>query len=332
MRTIVTLVVLIFSFSFFSVGHMSEVNADNRFVSGTFTNKAGSREYKLYVPSTYKGQRVPLIVMLHGCGQDPDDFSLGTKMNELAERDGFLTLYPAQNIEANTSRCWNWFEPDHQMRGEGEPSIIAGMTQMIIDSYNIHPNKVYLAGMSAGGAMTTLVGAAYPDVFASIGVSAGLEYKAATNLLSGLVVMQMGGPPPKQQGGLAFLAMGEHAKVVPVILFHGDEDVTVNVLNGHQTITQWAYTNDYADDGLINNSIMKDSPKLANGKVDGGYSYEKYLYQTIKGKPVMEKWIINGMGHKWSGGSIAGSHTDPKGPDASEEMIRFFFENPKNKY
>jgi poly(hydroxyalkanoate) depolymerase family esterase len=325
------LVYCLVGFVFTSGGLSTVVNAEGTYLSGSFTNDAGSREYKLFVPSGYKGQHVPLVVMLHGCGQNPDDFAAGTKMNSIAERENFLVLYPAQSVEANTDKCWNWFEPAHQERGKGEPSLIAGMTQSIISKYKIDANKVYIAGMSAGGAMTTLVGASYPDIFAAIGVGAGLEYKAANDLLSAVAAMETGGPDPNQQGGLAYLNMGSAARVLPTILFHGDADLVVNVVNAHQTIAQWAQTSDYADDGLDNDSVSDLTASITQGKVEGGYEYDKYVYQNSKGKSIMEKWIVKTMGHKWSGGSTSGSHTDPKGPDASEEMIRFFFEHPLNK-
>jgi poly(hydroxyalkanoate) depolymerase family esterase len=311
--------------------HLNTVKADSSFVHGSFTNDYGSRNYKLYIPSGYKGQSVPLVVMLHGCGQNPDDFAAGTKMNAIAERETFLAVYPEQSADANTNKCWNWFVPEHQEKGKGEPSIIAGITKEISSEYNVDKKHVNIAGMSAGGAMTVIVGAAYPDIYAAIGVGAGLEYKAAHDLISAVGAMETGGPDPDQQGGLAYLASNGVGRIVPTILFHGDTDLVVNVVNGHQTISQWAQTNDYADDGSNNDSIDDIADSVILGQVSDGYSYKRSIYHDARGNEIMEKWIVETMGHDWSGGSPDGSHTDPKGPDASEEMIRFFMEHPKNK-
>jgi poly(hydroxyalkanoate) depolymerase family esterase len=309
----------------------NKAEAGSQFVQDSFTNDYGTRDFKLYIPSGYKGQHVPLIVMLHGCTQNPDDFAAGTKMNAIAERETFLVVYPEQPSTANTSKCWNWFEPAHQERSKGEPSLIAGITQKVIANYRVDANQVHIAGMSAGGAMTVIMGATYPDVYAAIGISAGLEYQAANDLVSALAAQETGGPDPDRQGGLAFLSSGQASRIVPTIVFHGQNDLTVNVINGHQIISQWAQTNDYADDGTDNDSIVDKAGSIVQGQVTDGYAYTKSIYNSAKGTALMEKWIVETMTHKWSGGSMDGSYTDPKGPDASEEMIRFFKEHPKNK-
>ena len=304
-------------------------SAGGSFTTGTYTNQYGTRGYKLYVPGGYKSQRLPLIVMLHGCTQNPDDFAAGTKMNAIAERETLLVVYPEQSPAANASRCWNWFEPAHQTRGAGEPSIIAGITQAVIAQYRVDPARVYVAGMSAGGAMTVIMGATYPDLYAATGVSAGLEYKAAGDLAGGLLAQETGGPDPNQQGRLAYAAGGAAARVVPTIVFHGRLDATVAVVNGHQVLSQWAQTNDLADDGRDNASVTDQPSASLSGQVPGGYAYTRSLYNDAKRAVLMEKWIVETMTHKWSGGSPAGSYTDPKGPDASEEMWRFFRERPR---
>lgn len=299
------------------------------FTRGSFTNDYGTRDYKLYVPSGYQGQRVPLIVMLHGCTQNADDFAVGTKMNAIAERETFLVLYPEQPSTANSSKCWNWYEPANQERGKGEPSIIAGATKEVVASHRVAADRVYVAGMSAGGAMSDIVGAAYPDLYAAAGIHSGLEYKAASDLATALVAMETGGPDPDRQGHLAFLSAGAAARVLPTIVFHGDLDTTVNVANGNQALSQWAQTNDYADDGADDDSITDGPADVAQGQETGGYAYTTSVYSDQKGEPLMERWIVHGMRHAWSGGSAEGSYTDPKGPDASEEMIRFFELHPK---
>lgn len=301
-------------------------SAGGAFTWQTFANAHGARAYRLYVPSGYKSGRMALVVMLHGCTQTADDFAAGTKMNAIAERETFIVVYPEQPAAANASRCWNWFEPAHQARDAGEPSLIAGITQAVSARYRIDRSRVYVAGMSAGGAMTAIMRATYPDLYAAIGVSAGLEYKAATDLASALAAQQTGGPDPDQQGRLAFAAGGSAARVVPAIVFHGQLDATVAVKNGHQLIAQWAQTDDLADDGDDNGSITNHHSSVTAGAVPGGYTYSRSLYTDAKRAVVLEKWIVETMTHKWSGGSTAGSYTDPKGPDASEEMWRFFHE------
>ncbi len=299
---------------------------------GTFTNDAGTRPYELFTPDLHHKKRLPLVVMLHGCTQNAQDFAAGTEMNKLANLQGFFVLYPEQTTEANANRCWNWFEVKHQSRSKGEPSIIAEMTKQIINNHRIDPQKVYIAGMSAGGAMTVIMGATYPELYKAIGVSAGLEFEAATDLLSGVTAMQLGGPDPKSQGIRAFDEMGEHKRIMPVIVFHGEMDATVNIKNSHQVASQWITTNDYVDDGQYNHSISDQHYLLEHGKVSNGYNYTKSIYFDSNDKPIIEKWIISEMTHKWSGGSSNGSYTDAKGPNASFEMVRFFNNQPKREY
>ncbi|MGW5891172.1 extracellular catalytic domain type 1 short-chain-length polyhydroxyalkanoate depolymerase [Priestia megaterium] len=311
---------------FLSLGAVSSSAA------GSFTSKTyNGRTYKLYVPSSYQGgAALPLVVMLHGCTQDPDQFAAGTQMNALAETEKFFVLYPEQPSSANSNKCWNWFDTAHQSRGSGEPALIAGMVNQIKSSYSIDADQVFVGGLSAGAAMSVIMGATYPDIFAAISVGAGLEYKAATSVTGAYTAMNSGGPNPIQQGDLAYSAMGEHKRVVPVILFHGTADYTVAPINAHQILSQWAQTNDRASDGLDNNNIDDTADQTLPGTVSGGRSYTQYIYKDTAGKTVMEKYMIEGMGHAWSGGSTSGSYTDPKGPNATKLSWNFFKNHPKN--
>lgn len=300
--------------------------APGQWLSGSYSNSAGSRGYKLYVPTGYRsGTAAPLVVMLHGCTQDPEQFANGTEMNNLAETAGFLVVYPDQPSSINQNKCWQWFETAHQARGSGEPSLIAGIAGKIKGSYTIDPERVYVAGLSAGAAMSVIMGATYPDVFRAVGSASGLEYKAATSSTGAWTAMgAAGGPDPNTQGRLAYQAMGSYKRTVRTIVFHGSSDYTVYPINGHQTAEQWQQTNDYVDDGADNNSVDAVADQTVSGQVAGGRSYTRYVYNDAAGQPLTEKWIVTGMGHAWSGGSTAGSYTDPQGPKATQEMWRFF--------
>lgn len=292
---------------------------------GSFTRYSyGSGfSFKVYVPSTYTGSPVPLMVMLHGCTQNADDFAAGTRMNELAEEKNFLVLYPEMNPAANVNRCWNWFYDYNQHRGSGEPAVIKGMVDWVKANYAIDANRVYVAGLSAGGAMSVIMGATYPDVFRAVGVHSGLEYDAADSATAAVMAMQYGGPDPNLQGYKAYLEMGGYKRRVPVIVFHGTNDTTVYPINGHQVLSQWAQTNDYVDDGADNQSVDDTADHTVRGSANGR-SYTQYVYVDNNGKVLLEKWIVDGLGHAWSGGSTNGSYTDPKGPDASRVMWEFF--------
>lgn len=299
-------------------------------VSKTYAASSFTRYYygsnytfKVFVPSSYSGSSTPLVVMLHGCTQNADDFAAGTKMNALAEEKGFLVLYPEMNPAANLNRCWNWFYDSNQHRGSGEPAIINGMVDWVKNNYNINGSKVYVSGMSAGGAMSVIMGATYPDVFQAVGVHSGLEYDATDSAFNASYVMLNGGIDPQIAGKSAYLEMGSRSKKMPTIVFHGTSDWVVGVVNGNQVVTQWAQTNDFADDGNDNNSFDAIVDQTITGST-GGKTYTQYIYNDQNGTPYIEKWIINGLGHKWSGGSSSGSYTDPNGPDASRIMWDFF--------
>jgi poly(hydroxyalkanoate) depolymerase family esterase len=290
------------------------IAAGGRFLERSHTGRAGGRAYKLYIPSGYVGQEVPLIVMLHGCTQSPDDLAAGTLMNALAEEHTFLVAYPAQAQGANMNRCWNWFQASDQQRGRGEPSIIAGITCEVLGEYNVDPGRVYVAGMSAGGAMAAIMGAAYPDLYAAIGVHSGLAPGAAEDLPSAFSAMQGGGPANPRRDIPS-------SRTVPAIVFHGDRDTTVHPRNADHLLAHiWATTS--------------ERPPLATtsrGQVPGGHAYTLATYHDAGGRAVVERWTIHGLGHAWSGGSPPGSYTDPMGPDASAEMVRFFHQHAREQ-
>ena len=276
-----------------------------RFERLAFGNEAGSRHYKLYIPSSFTGQSVPLVMMLHGCTQSPDDFAAGTRMNLLAEEFGFLVAYPAQPKSSNPSKCWNWFRPGDQRRGQGEPAVIAGIAQQIAKDYPISRAQIYVAGLSAGGAAAAIMGAAYPDIFAAVGVHSGLACGAASDIPSAFSAMRQGNSRANAYRRNGF------SRPVPTIVFHGDGDSTVSPVNGDQVIAQ-------AKAGV---ELMRT---VESGESLGGIKYTRVSEKDQGGLTVLEHWTLHGCGHAWSGGSAEGSFTEPRGPDASREMIRFF--------
>ena len=286
-------------------GEFSRVD-DRRFIAGSYTHPQGTRPYKLYVPSGYTtAKALPLIVMLHGCTQNPDDFAAGTRMNAIADERQCFVLYPAQTRKANRSQCWNWFRRAHQRRDKGEPAIIAGMTREIVKRYGIDARKVYVAGLSAGGAMAAVMGAAYPDLYAAIGIHSGLPVGSAHDVQSAFAAMR--GAPR------ASAASAGAGAITPAIVFHGDRDATVHPSNGAQVASQCA---DRHEETL--------HVVVQRGQVPGGHAYTRSVHKDATGRIVLEHWEVHGAGHAWSGGSPAGSHTDPNGPDAAREMMRFF--------
>ncbi|UQR60313.1 PHB depolymerase family esterase [Bradyrhizobium sp. C-145] len=276
-----------------------------RFIEGVYANAAGSRTYRLFIPSGYHGQAIPLVVMLHGCTQSPEDFAAGTRMNFIAEEQTCFVAYPAQRAEANQAKCWNWFRPADQQRGRGEPSLIAGITRQIMRDHSVDPERVYVAGLSAGAAAAAVMGSTYGDLYAAIGIHSGLACGAASDLPSALMAM-------KQGGGLE--EAPSDGPPVPTIVFHGDRDTTVHSKNGVRIVRQ-----------SIGGSRTK--AKVHRGRVPGGHAYTRTVHTDAGGRGILEHWEIHGAGHAWSGGSPAGSYTDPDGPDATREMLRFFLEH-----
>ena len=285
-----------------------------RFIEATYSNHAGARAYKLYIPSGYRGQELPLVVMLHGCTQSPDDFAAGTRMNFVAEEQTCFVAYPAQSSQANVAKCWNWFRPGDQRRGQGEPSLIAGITQQIMRTYSVDSRRVYIAGLSAGGAAAAVMGATYPDMYAAVGVHSGLACGVATDVASAFAAM-------REANGSASSAdrwgVSEQAAAVPTIVFHGDQDKTVHPQNGDLVIAV--------------QRRPKLGEKVVRGEIPGGHAYTRTIHSDASGHAMLEHWEIHGAAHAWSGGSLAGTYTDPRGPDAAKEMMRFFLEHRSSR-
>lgn len=274
-----------------------------QFITLAHSNSPDQRTYKLYVPANRPSAAMPLIVMLHGCTQSPDDFAAGTGMNALAEKHCFLVAYPAQPSGANANKCWNWFRAEDQQRDHGEPALIAGLTRDILRDYPVDPARIYVAGLSAGGAAAAIVGAAYPDLFSAVGVHSGLAVGSASDIPQAFSAMRSGSSGAKS------------IKTAPTIVFHGTADTTVSPHNGEAVIAQ----------------VLATFGKLAvsetTGKSPGGRSFRQTRYCIGNGPSICEHWEIVGAGHAWSGGEVNGSYTDPNGPSASAEMVRFFWQH-----
>ncbi len=294
----------------------ADTKSGGQFLTKSFTNHAGTRNYKVYIPSSYHGQSMPVMVMLHGCSQNPDDFARGTRMNAVAEEKQCFVVYPAQAQSANASKCWNWFKAVDQQRDQGEPSIIAGITRQVISDYKLDSKHVYVAGLSSGGAMAIIMGTTYPDLYAAVGVHSGLPYGAAQDLPSAFSAMR---------GAIGNKTKTANARLeaIPIIVFHGDRDTTVHAANGDQLMQQHASsekTHASAASNRINPDVI-----VQEGKVPNGHRYTRTSHHDENGHTFAEHWVIHGAGHAWAGGSSSGSYTDAKGPDASGEMMRFFY-------
>jgi poly(hydroxyalkanoate) depolymerase family esterase len=284
------------------------------FTQHSFAFEGDSYPYRLYIPAASSdavGTLMPLVVLLHGCKQDALDFANGTAMNTLAEQHHTLVLYPEQTTSGNAMRCWNWFDPSHQQAGRGEPGMIAALTQKIITQYSADPARVYVAGLSAGGAMAAVVSGQHPDLFAAVGVHSGLAAGAAQDVMSAFGAMRSG-------------AKGHKTTALPTIVFHGAADTTVHPDNS-----------DFIADAALaalkasGVSLVKTTINIESSVAGDPEHAERTVYSNASGTPFVESWCVLAGPHAWSGGSAQGSYTDPDGPDASAAMLTFFLRHEK---
>ena len=283
------------------------------FRAALFSHDAGQRAYRLFVPhaAAAPGAR-PLLVMLHGCKQDAADFAAGTRMNELAQAHGWVVLYPEQARSANGLGCWNWFKAGHQQRGRGEPAILAGLVRHVLATERIDARRVYVAGLSAGGAMAATLAGTYPELFAAVGIHSGLPYAAAHDVMSAFRAMRAG--PRAAPAARPAATAGP-----PTIVFHGDLDDTVHPDNGEALVAGAR-----ADTASLHAPSTRSWTHVERGRAPGGHAYTRTVHTATDGRIQAEHWLVHGAGHAWFGGSPQGSYTDPRGPDASAEMLRFF--------
>ncbi len=305
---------------------IQRVETPGTFTTCQFSNAAGSRAYKLYVPTSPSEVPRPMVVMLHGCTQSADDFAMGTQMNRLADEHGFLVVYPEQPAHANMSKCWNWFQPQDQLRASGEPSLIAGIVREVASRHGADLRRVFVAGLSAGAAMAVVLGETYPDLFAGVGVHSGLPYGSAHDIPSAMAAMKGGrsGLPGLQvKLDMAAQPSKKAVHAVPTIVFHGDRDHTVQQTNAKQVVQQ--ARDAYAVEpgaGVLTADTQREA-------ATGGRSYSRTVHADSTGRAHIEDWTIHGAGHAWSGGDARGSYTDRTGPDASAEMVRFFLSSAR---
>lgn len=306
-------------------------SAPGEFREGHYTDEHGSRRYRLYVPADGAERARPLIVMLHGCTQDPEDFAAGTRANEHAEAAGALVLYPEQPESAHPQKCWSWFDPAHQGRGAGEPALLAGMTREVAEENGVDPERVFVAGISAGGSMAEILTAAYPELYRGLAVHSAPASHSATDVPAALAVLEHGVVDPEALADRVLDVMGEGSRPVPTLVLHGEDDPVVRVVNGEQAFRQWA--------GVALHAGAR--PAARGGKAEEakgcplvpGLSVETFRVEAAAparrcvyhGATVaLEYWAVEGMGHAWSGGSELGSYTEPAGPDATAHVFRFF--------
>jgi poly(hydroxyalkanoate) depolymerase family esterase len=286
--------------------------ATGRFFYGTYVSLAGVRDYHGYVPSSYSaGTPMPLVVALHGCTENDVGFDLLSGWSARAEQRGFIVVFPDQSTLANPAQCWNWFLPNNQHRGWGEPSIIAGITSRMRSQYSVDARRIFVTGVSAGAVMANIMAVTYPDVYAAASILAGCEYQCGTI-------------SPDESGRRAFVEMGSRARQVPILLFQGTADFVVPPETAYRLVGQWAQTDDLVLDGIDDNDVDAIADRVTTGQVPGGRSYTHSLYQ-----PSIELFMIDGAGHAYPGGCACSLYGDPSGPDATGISWEFFLAHPR---
>ncbi|KQV80279.1 PHB depolymerase esterase [Massilia sp. Root351] len=292
---------------------------------GVYANLWGIREYQVWLPTGYSpGTPLPVVLMLHGCGSEPNSMAAVSRYNELADRERFIVLYPRQNASANPSRCWNFMLEINQQRGSGEPSQLMGMLNAVKGRYSVDGSRVYVTGISAGGAMAAIMAACYSDVFAAVMVHSGGMYKGATGLLTAAESLLQASPyDPALRGKDAWRCSGSPRRLMPAMVFHGTADIVVNPANGDQTIEQFLQTSDWGDDGADNDSVAYRASSIGRYTVPYGRSYTVDSY-TANGVLVAQKYTVAGMNHAWSGGPPGWPFSDELGPDATAISWAFF--------
>jgi poly(hydroxyalkanoate) depolymerase family esterase len=325
--------------------------ADGEYREGGYRSEHGARQYRTYIPARRDGDPAerPLVVMLHGCTQDAADFARGTRANAAADRLGALLLYPEQSASAHPQLCWNWFDPAHQERDRGEAALLAAMTRQVAREAGADMNRIFVAGISAGGAMAQVLAATHPDLFRSLAVHSSPPYGSARDVAGALDVLEGGVADPAVLPDLVLAAMGRRARPVPTLVIHGHDDPFVGRVNGEQVLRQWAgvaarFSGARGPSGSAAVGATEAAPcpalpgltsrveemvaAVAGARgVPGDAVPSAYTRCVYDGAPVpIEYWLVPGLGHAWAGGSPEGTYTDPGGPDATSLIFTFFLE------
>ncbi len=293
----------------------------------------------MYIPSGVRRTSwTPLLIALHGCGQHGSDFAAGTRFNDLADRHRFVVVYPEQSGTHNAQRCWNWFRAGHQSRETGEPAILAGIVRAVVadtDAWRIDPERIYLAGISAGGAMAVVLAATYPELFAAVGVHSAVPYRSATGPRNALAAMRGTTPVTLVPPGSAM-----PMPMPPMVIFQGTADGTIRAGNAQRIADQWlSFRRAPQPPGVPRAAGSASAPgpvlpqvgaprtatvpaaRPSSARSRRGHQVTRWY---AGGRKVLELWLVHGLGHAWSGGSADGSYSDPRGPRASTEMWKFF--------
>jgi poly(hydroxyalkanoate) depolymerase family esterase len=283
--------------------------------------------YIVYVPTTYDRMRpAPLVVMTHGCQTTADQQMRANLYNRVAEREHFVVLYPdvdaiAAQQPGPTARCWRFPVPASWHRDSGDAAAIAGMTRAVMVRWRIDSERVYMVGMSAGAFMTSIMAAAYPDLYAAVAINAGGAYADPECLVGNPVTT-----PVEVSAQLAYDEMGSRARVVPRLVTGGDADQGIAPPCADKALAQGLRTNNLVISGSQDGPIPLRPSSVREEPKPGGYASTVSTYRDPAGCIVGERWLIHGMNHFWPGGSSdpkLADFTDPKGPNGAEISWRF---------
>ncbi|MQA87394.1 MAG: PHB depolymerase family esterase [Streptosporangiales bacterium] len=289
---------------------------------GVYRGSAGGLAYKVHVPPSYRsGVSTPLLVALHGCfmtGFSVNSMEKTTGLSRLADERGFVVVYPSQDPRRNRQMCWNFDQPEHQRRDAGEPSLIAGVTETVVDTYHVDPGRVYVAGASAGAAMSVVMGVTYPDLYAAIAVGAGCEYACDPALAD-----DPDSVSPLETAVRAYREMGERARPVPTFIMQGTADSLVPPLAADRLVTHWARIDDLAIDGRADGDVDDVPDSVRRVAEPGSHPYTRSVYTARgSGRVLIGTYVVEGLGHEWPG-SDKGLFSDPTGPNATELLWEF---------
>lgn len=294
-------------------------STDGEWRTGRYAGPAGTRHYDLYLPPRRSRAPLALVVLLHGCQQTSVRFAEDTGFAAAARREGFAVLAPRQETRHQVQRCWRWYSDGHQRRGAGEPALIVGMVEEVRDrawaddGVRIDHRQVYVAGLSAGAAMSLILAATYPDVFAAAGIHSGTAYRSAVRGIGAISAMGAVSEPPAD--------LGLAGQIAPLVVVHGTGDRVVRPTNADRIVDQWLASRErVARRGL---DRIRPLAMTSSSVVDGRRCIRTRWY-SARGRRMLEYWRVDGLAHAWSGGARKADFIDPDGPDATALLLAFF--------